>query len=114
MNVSKIGVTQILPKTNKLYKDFGANEIRHRLLKDGSIAVAVYKEGKNISDRFMLLKKGIDDIRYLSMLKKYRHIKEVDKFLTQAPLKVVTSSHNPTLADKVRQETIKLLLKYHK
>ena len=61
-----------------------------------------------------LLKKGIDDIRYLSMLKKYRHIKEVDKFLTQAPLKVVTSSHNPTLADKVRQETIKLLLKYHK
>jgi hypothetical protein len=76
----------------------------------------VYRAGNNCipSIRFMLLKKGIDDIRYLSMLKKYRHIKEVDKFLTQAPLKVVTSSHNPTLADKVRQETIKLLLKYHK
>ena len=76
----------------------------------------VYRAGNNCipSIRFMLLKKGIDDIRYLSMLKKYRHIKEVDKFLTQAPLKVVTSGHNPTLADKVRQETIKLLLKYHK
>ena len=77
MNVSKIGVTQILPKTNNLYKVYGANEIRHRLLKDGSVAVAVYKEGKNISDRFMLLKKGTD-INEPNVLKKCTYEKYID------------------------------------
>ena len=61
MNVSKIGVTQVLPKTHPLYNEFGAvAEIRKRVLKDGSIAVAVYNKGRDLADYFRVYKKGTD------------------------------------------------------
>ena len=61
MNVSKIGVTQILPKTHPIYKEFsGVAEIRKRVLKDGSIAVAAYNKGRDIADHFRVYKKGTD------------------------------------------------------
>ena len=34
MNVSKIGVTQVLPKSSPLYKSFRIAEIRKKILKD--------------------------------------------------------------------------------
>ena len=59
MNVSKIGVTQILPKIHPIYKEFsGVAEIRKRVLKDGSIAVAAYNKGRDIADHFRVYKKG--------------------------------------------------------
>ena len=61
MNVSKVGVTQILPKTHPIYKEFsGVAEIRKRVLKDGSIAVAAYNKGRDIADHFRVYKKGTD------------------------------------------------------
>lgn len=61
MNVSKIGVTQILPKSHPIYKEFsGVAEIRKRVLKDGSIAVAVYNKGRDIATHFRVYKKDAD------------------------------------------------------
>ena len=61
MNVSKIGVTQILPKSHPIYKEFsGVAEIRKRVLKDGSIAVAVWNKGRDIATHFRVYKKDAD------------------------------------------------------
>lgn len=58
MNVSKIGVTQVLPKSSPLYKSFRIAEIRKKILKDGSIAVAKYKKGDNLASIFEIYEKG--------------------------------------------------------
>ena len=61
MNVSKVCVTQVLPKTNPIYKEFCAvAEIRKRVLKDGSIALAVCNKGRDIATHFRVYKEGTD------------------------------------------------------
>ena len=61
MNISKIGVTQVLPKSHPIYKEFcEVAEIRKRVLKDGSIAVAAYNKGRDIADHFRVFRKGTD------------------------------------------------------
>ena len=75
-----------------------------------------YRSGNNCipSIRFMLLRRGVDDVRYFKLLQKYQNIPEVAKFLKEAPAKVVNTAHNSTLPDQMRREAIKLILKYHK
>ncbi|MBE6367215.1 MAG: hypothetical protein E7052_04825 [Lentisphaerae bacterium] len=76
----------------------------------------VYRSGNACipSIRFMLLRRGVDDVRYLKLLQKYQHHAEVSQFLREAPGRVVNTAHNTSLSDEVRNQAIKLLLKYSK
>ncbi len=76
----------------------------------------VYRSGNNCvpSIRFMLFRRGVDDVRYLQLLQKYQQHSDVAKFLKDMPAKVVNTAHDSKLPDSVRNQAIKLLLKYHK
>jgi hypothetical protein len=66
------------------------------------------------SIRFMVMRRGVDDIRYLHALKAWADKPEVAAFLKSAPEEVLGSSYNKSLPDKIRSKAVELLLKYQK
>lgn len=66
--------------------------------------------------RYMSMRRGVEDVKYLAKLKAIAgDLPEVKKFLEQAPKKVVEKErHDPTCADRMRERAIELILKYSK
>ncbi|MBO4511442.1 MAG: hypothetical protein J5746_01630 [Victivallales bacterium] len=66
------------------------------------------------SIRFMMLRRGVDDIRYLDALKPYAKNADVANFLKDAPQRVLNATQDASMPDQMRDEVIKLLKKYQK
>ena len=66
------------------------------------------------SIRFMLLRRGVDDIRYLDALKDFADKPEVAEFLKKAPDRVLNAVHDFAVPDRIRDEAVELLKKYHR
>ena len=79
----------------------------------GAIA---YRAGNSCipSIRFMAMRRGVDDIRYMNLLKKFSGNPGVDELLKTAPKQVEDAGFDGTMPDKIRDQAVKLILKYHK
>jgi hypothetical protein len=66
--------------------------------------------------RYMSMRRGVEDIKYLLKLKEVAgDVPEVKAFLADAPYRVVERErHDRTTPDKVREEAARLILKYTK
>lgn len=66
--------------------------------------------------RYMSMRRGEEDIKYLDLLQKTAGDKpDVKKFLAEAPVRVVeTERHDPTTSDRMREQAAELILKYAK
>ena len=65
--------------------------------------------------RYMSMRRGMTDIKYLARLKEVAgEVPEVKAFLADAPVAVVSRErHDKTTPDRMREEAVRLLLKYH-
>ena len=66
------------------------------------------------SIRYMALRRGVDDIRYMKALEKYAGKPDVDKLLKEAAKRVEDGSFDGTVPDRIRAEVVKLIKKYQK
>ena len=66
------------------------------------------------SIRYMALRRGVDDIRYLKVLEKYAGNPDVDKLLKEAAKRVEDGGFDGTVPDKIRAEAVALIKKYQK
>ncbi len=66
------------------------------------------------SIRYMAMRRGVDDVRYLKALEKYAGNPGVDELLKTAPKQVEDAGFDGTMPDKIRDQAVKLILKYHK
>ena len=66
--------------------------------------------------RYMSMRRGVEDVKYLLKLKEVAgDVPEVKAFLADAPYRVVERErHDRTVPDKVREEAARLILKYTK
>ena len=79
----------------------------------GAIA---YRAGSKCipSIRYMAMRRGVDDVRYLKLLKKYSGKPGVDELLKNAAKRVEDAAFDATIPDKIRSEVVELLKKYHR
>lgn len=66
------------------------------------------------SIRMFALQQGVDDIRYMRLLKKYSDKPEVAGFIKEIKGKILKFSHNSELPAEFRRKARLLLKKYHK
>jgi hypothetical protein len=66
------------------------------------------------SIRYMAMRRGVDDVRYLKALEKYAGNPDVDKLLKTAAKQVEDGGFDATVPDKIRAEVVKLMKKYQR
>lgn len=66
--------------------------------------------------RYMSMRRGVEDLKYLDLLENVAGDRpEVKKFLAEAPVKVVeTERHDKTTPDRLREQAAELILQYAK
>ena len=127
VGIAPIGITRVvsverLSKT-PLYKAMHVTAASERILKDGSIAVAIYKGVSKLASKFLVFKKGTDldgDISdvwlnlryskdYFSKKKKKEGIieKTIEKITYKDPHLVQDSAPNPEFCMMLEQESRK-------
>lgn len=92
---------------------YGTTDFKNRL----SSGIVLSSFGSTMPTlRYMAMRKGVTDLRYLDVLRTVAGDREeVRKFLSEVPLRVVeTERHDVTAADRVRDEAVRLILKYQK
>ena len=78
------------------------------------IVLCIFFFDSKTSIRYMAMRRGVDDVRYLKLLKKYSGKPGVDELLKNAAKRVEDAAFDATVPDKIRSEVVELLKKYHR
>ena len=132
VGIAPIGITRVVSaerlRKTSLYKTLNATAASERVLKDGSIAVAIYKGASKLASKFLVFKKGTDldgDINkiwfnlryskeYFTKKKKKEGIieKTIEKMTYKEPTLVQESDSNLEFCMMLEQESGKEIKRF--